>query len=113
MNKLAIALWMSSPKKESEVATSLVNHICSQCEHALRTSDERHHLLRYLPMKYSKIWNRWLTGSLDTDKEILGTICALWWAPHSKYVGEKYNNAPIVFAPTRVCPSDSFLERAE
>lgn len=110
LNRIGILFGIVQPMKESDIATSLVEHICTRCEHALRMEDGRHHLLRYVPMKYEDIWNGWISWSLDGDQEILGTICALGCNPRTKIIGDEYDQCWVIYSPVESCPKDQFLD---
>lgn len=103
-----------APKKvESDSIPSLCNHICIQCEYALRTPNERHHLFRYVPMRYVPIQNGWHRGEWDSTKELIHTLCISdTGLPNTtKRLIPIYNEATLYQAPMEACPKDTFLQR--
>ncbi len=102
------------PKKlESEFISSLCDHICTQCEYALRTPHGRHHLFRYVPMRYVPIQNGWHRGEWDSTKELIHTLCISdTGLPNTtKRLIPIYNEATLYQAPMEACPKDTFLQR--
>ncbi len=106
-------LWM--PKlRESDIIESLCDHICSSCDHALRTPGWMHHLFRYMPFWFSEDWDRWW----DTLKEVFYTVCvsdipfpSILQKPISLDWDSDFADATLHMTPTEKCPKESFLLR--
>lgn len=102
------------PKKlESDSIPSLCEHICTQCDYALRTPHWKHHLFRYVPMRYFPIQNGWHRGEWDSTKELIHTLCMsdIDLPNTTKKLIPMYNEATLHRAPMKGCPKNTFLEK--
>lgn len=102
-----------SKKQESDFIPGFCDHICRQCEYAIRTPHGRHHLFQFIPLRQVPSQDGLSSGKWYDAPAVMYTFCtADMDLPNTtQRLIPLYNEATIHEVPTKKCPKNNFMER--